>query len=113
MILGTSESTKASDVYSLAMLMWEISFEKSPFNKYENDYDLAMKIVNGMRPEITSGVPLEYKNLMEQCWNADPSKRPDNYAIKHKIFEMNKLYYKSDEKKSIIKKFFKKINLSQ
>ncbi|CAI2162555.1 2168_t:CDS:2 [Funneliformis geosporum] len=105
--------TKASDVYSLAMLMWEISFEKSPFNEYENDYDLAIKIVNGMRPKITSGIPLEYKNLMEQCWNADPSQRPDIYAIKLKIFEMNKLYYESDEKKSIIKKFFKKINLYQ
>ncbi|CAI2162144.1 14264_t:CDS:2 [Funneliformis geosporum] len=93
--------TKASDVYSLAMLMWEISFEKSPFNEYENDYDLAIKIVNGMRPKITSGIPLEYKNLMEQCWNADPSQRPDIYAIKLKIFEMNKLYYESDEKKKI------------
>ncbi|CAI2163005.1 20154_t:CDS:2 [Funneliformis geosporum] len=91
--------TKASDVYSLAMLMWEISFGKSPFNENKNDYDLAMKIVNGMRPKITSDIPLEYKNLMEQCWNADPSQRPNIYAIYNNISGMNKLYYKSDEKK--------------
>ncbi|CAI2169972.1 19651_t:CDS:2 [Funneliformis geosporum] len=98
-VIAGKEYTKASDVYSLAMLMWEISFGKSPFNEYENDYDLAMNIVNGMRPKITSGIPLEYKNLMEQCWNADPSQRPDINAIYNNISGMNKLYYKSDEKK--------------
>ncbi|CAB5192812.1 unnamed protein product [Rhizophagus irregularis] len=30
-----------------------------------------------MRPKIVSGTPLEYKVLMEQCWDADPTKRPD------------------------------------
>jgi hypothetical protein len=29
-----------------------------------------------MRPKIVSGTPLEYEELMKQCWDADPSKRP-------------------------------------
>ncbi|CAB4377921.1 unnamed protein product [Rhizophagus irregularis] len=30
-----------------------------------------------MRPGVIPRTPLEYKELMEQCWNADPTKRPD------------------------------------
>ncbi|RGB40423.1 kinase-like domain-containing protein, partial [Rhizophagus diaphanus] len=70
--------TLASDIYSVSMLMWEISSGKPPFyfNRHKN-YDLAMNIVNGMRPKIPSDTPLEYKNLMIQCWDADPVKRPN------------------------------------
>ncbi|CAB4417371.1 unnamed protein product [Rhizophagus irregularis] len=30
-----------------------------------------------MRPKVISGTPLKYENLMKQCWDADPSNRPD------------------------------------
>ena len=53
------------------MLMWEISSWQPPFNNYENDYDLIIKIINGMRPRIVPGTPLKYRNLMEQCWKFD------------------------------------------
>ncbi|POG61609.1 kinase-like domain-containing protein [Rhizophagus irregularis DAOM 181602=DAOM 197198] len=65
--------TFASDIYSIAILMWEISSGHSPFIDYKHDdYNLAMDIINGIRPEIMSDIPLEYKNLMVQCWDADP-----------------------------------------
>src|SRR5438105_770343 len=57
-IIAGKETTFASDVYSIGMLMWEISSGQPPFNNYEHDYDLAMKIMNGMRPEIVPGTPL-------------------------------------------------------
>jgi hypothetical protein len=44
-----------------------------------------MNIINGMRPKIVSGTPLEYKSLMKQCWNADPLKRPDADTLWEKI----------------------------
>ncbi|RIA91962.1 kinase-like domain-containing protein, partial [Glomus cerebriforme] len=84
-VISGKETTFASDVYSIGMLMWEISSGQPPFINYENyhdldsfdqvnyDYNLAMKIINGMRPKIVSGTPLEYKKLMEQCWDADPT----------------------------------------
>ncbi|EXX63559.1 Mkk1p [Rhizophagus irregularis DAOM 197198w] len=70
----------ASDVYSIGMLMWEISSGQPPF-VYKHNYDLALKIINGMRPRIIPGTPLKYKELMEQCWDADPTKRPDIYTL--------------------------------
>ncbi|EXX66723.1 kinase-like domain-containing protein [Rhizophagus irregularis DAOM 181602=DAOM 197198] len=60
-IIGKEQNFK-SDIYSISMLMWEISSGQPPFNNYEHDYDLAMNIVNGMRPKIVPGTPLEYEN---------------------------------------------------
>ncbi|GES91960.1 kinase-like domain-containing protein [Rhizophagus clarus] len=53
-------------------------------------------VVNGMRPRKVTGTPLEYKNLMKQCWDADPTKRPDINYLYNKIFEMKKLYHQHD-----------------
>ncbi|EXX66895.1 Cmk1p [Rhizophagus irregularis DAOM 197198w] len=85
--------TFASDIYSIAILMWEISSGYSPFIDYKHDdYNLAMDIINGMRPEIMSDIPLEYKNLMVQCWDADPLKRPDIKSLQEKIREIHLSY---------------------
>jgi serine/threonine protein kinase len=85
--------TFASDIYSVAILMWEISSGQLPFDNYKhNDYNLAMDIINGMRPEIVSEIPLEYENLMKQCWNADPLKRLDIESLKNKIREIHLSY---------------------
>ncbi|GBB96995.1 hypothetical protein RclHR1_28950001 [Rhizophagus clarus] len=93
-VINGKEYTFKSDIYSIAMLMWEISSGQPPFINYEHDYDLAINIINGIRPKIVLGTPVKYKNLMEQCWDADPSKRPDIYSLWKKIREMN-LYYQS------------------
>ncbi|EXX60518.1 hypothetical protein RirG_179200 [Rhizophagus irregularis DAOM 197198w] len=77
-----------------------ILFEgQPPFVNCEHNYDLAMKIVNGMRPKIVSGTPSEYKKLMEQCWDADLTKRPDVYTLE---FEMKKLllYFNNNQNES-------------
>ncbi|EXX68165.1 Tpk2p [Rhizophagus irregularis DAOM 197198w] len=85
--------TFASDIYSIAILMWEISSGYSPFIDYKHDdYNLAMDIINGMRPEIMSDIPLEYKNLMVQCWDADPLKRLDIQSLQKKISEIHLSY---------------------
>ncbi|CAB4420729.1 unnamed protein product [Rhizophagus irregularis] len=92
-IIG-KEQTFKSDIYSIAMLMWEISTGQPPFINYEHNYDLAMNIVNGIRPKIVPGTPLEYEHLIKQCWNADPSKRPDIHTLEKKMREIN-LFYQS------------------
>ncbi|RGB40022.1 kinase-like domain-containing protein [Rhizophagus diaphanus] len=83
------ECTFASDIYSIAILMWEISSGQPPFINYEHDYELAMNIINGIRPKIVPGTPLEYKNLMVQCWDADPLKRFDIDTLWIRIDKIN------------------------
>ncbi|PKC71358.1 hypothetical protein RhiirA1_361249 [Rhizophagus irregularis] len=84
------------------MLMWEISSGQPPFTNLDYDYNLAMNIVDGMRPMIVSEIPLEYKELMEQCWNAYPKERPDIKILKNKIDYIKKSYY-HNETKNIVK----------
>ena len=97
-VIAGKETTFASDIYSIGMLMWEISSEQSPFINYEHDYDFAIKIINGMRPKIVPGTPLEYENLMKQCWDADPTKRPDVNYLYDKIDEMCTSNYLNESK---------------
>jgi serine/threonine protein kinase len=100
-VIAGKETTFASDIYSIAMLMWEISSGQPPFINYEHDYYLAMNIINGMRPEIVSDTPLEYENLMMQCWDADPLERPDTYTLLIKFREINLHYQNKNEEQQI------------
>src|ERR1044072_3556702 len=45
-VISKREYSFASDIYSVGILMWEISSGQLPFNGYKHDRDLAMKIVN-------------------------------------------------------------------
>ncbi|RGB40015.1 kinase-like domain-containing protein [Rhizophagus diaphanus] len=92
------EYTNASDIYSIAILMWEISSGQPPFIRYEHENETATYIINGIRPKIVSGTPLEYKNLMEECWNADPLKRPDIYTLWKRMEKINLDYQKMADK---------------
>src|SRR5436190_22006174 len=69
-VIFKNEFTFKSDIYSVAMLMWEVLAEQQPFFNCKHDYDLAINIVNGIRPQILTGTPLVFKELMEQCWDA-------------------------------------------
>ncbi|CAI2170224.1 17381_t:CDS:2 [Funneliformis geosporum] len=94
--------TFKSDIYSIGMLMWEISSGQPPFASYVHDYDLVMKIMNGMRPQIVQGTPTEIRNLMVKCWDADPLKRCDIDTLDDKITEIQKSYYQNENKEQII-----------
>jgi serine/threonine protein kinase len=109
-VIAGKETTFKSDIYSVAMLMWEISFGHPPFFNYEHDYYLAMNIINGIRPKIVPGTPLEYKNLMIQCWDADTLKRPDIDTLQDKIRELN-LYYQKNKPDELLSQLEKDNNL--
>jgi len=92
--------TFKSDIYSFAMLMWEISAGRPPFSEYKHDFDFVMNVINGMRPKIVPGTPLEYERLMKQCWDADPSKRPNNVIVWKKLGEINLHYNQNIQSES-------------
>ncbi|EXX69391.1 Bck1p [Rhizophagus irregularis DAOM 197198w] len=68
--------SKKSDIYSMGMIVWELTTGCKPFSNCEHDFSLVYKIIDGDRPEITSDTPECISNLMESCWNSDPAKRP-------------------------------------
>jgi len=54
-----------SDVYSVGVLLWQISSGHRPFYDLEYDANLIMKIKEGKREKIVKDTPIEYYNLYE------------------------------------------------
>jgi len=56
---------KKSDVYSVGVIMWQISSGCQPFYPEGKKYDLslALAIQRGEREKIIDGTPTEYSNL--------------------------------------------------
>jgi serine/threonine protein kinase len=80
------ETSTKCDVYSFGIIMYEVFFERVP---YESDYDfsiiaLGTKVVNGMRPSIPedalkglSEAEQVYLELMQRCWAENVDQRPN------------------------------------
>ncbi|CAG8732366.1 17320_t:CDS:2, partial [Acaulospora morrowiae] len=77
--------TKASDVYSFGMVMWELAVGQTPYHDYSHDKDLIDDICRGVRPDIEKIIPQFYVDLMTQCWDPEPLKRPSAHMIKASI----------------------------
>lgn len=76
-VLDGKPYTKAADIYSFGIIMWEFSSGIPAFNDRPHDFDLAFKICNGYRPKIIEGTDPDYVDLMKKCWDNDPNKRPN------------------------------------
>ena len=52
-----------SDVYSVGVLLWEISSGQPPFSTEEYDIDLAIEISQGLREDPNPDTPENYIKL--------------------------------------------------
>ena len=59
-----------------------------PFRDRQFDGDLICDIMGGLQPSMPDSAPEEYKNLAEQCCDADPDKRPDTLKLGQDIYEL-------------------------
>jgi serine/threonine protein kinase len=75
-VLDGKPYTFASDVYSFGIIMVEISTGKPPYGSVPHDEKLALAVCNGLRPRVAKGTPQCYIDLVNQCLDANPEKRP-------------------------------------
>ncbi|RIB10834.1 kinase-like domain-containing protein [Gigaspora rosea] len=79
-VLNEHLYTKASDIYSFGIIMWEILYGKPvPFelkSKLQSELKFQIQVCNGLRPHIYDNTAKCYANLMMKCWNINPNERP-------------------------------------
>ncbi|PKK66108.1 kinase-like protein [Rhizophagus irregularis] len=118
-VLNGEPYTSSSDIYSVGVIMAELSSGKLPFYKGKHNAELALKICNGLRPEFGKGTPEIYKNLAYKCMNVNPNQR----QTANELFEIFKFWcncnvyqekdnfdYKGKEIKAIFEKADKEIS---
>ncbi|KAF9643107.1 kinase-like protein [Thelephora ganbajun] len=74
--------TKQSDCYALGMVIYEVLRGNAPYWEITNENVVVNIIMNGGRPQKPEaaeslGFTKELWKIVEQCWSADASTRPD------------------------------------
>ncbi|XP_045463350.1 integrin-linked protein kinase [Harmonia axyridis] len=72
----TDRNWEASDMWSFAILLWELATREVPFAD-QSPMEVGMKIaLEGLRISIKPGISHHLSKLMKICMNEDPGKRP-------------------------------------
>jgi len=75
-ILRGQNYTKASDVYSFGIIMYEVICGLPPYHEVSHDENLAMKICLGFRPRFNTKASQLIVQLIKRCLDENPLNRP-------------------------------------
>ncbi|KAL0058356.1 hypothetical protein AAF712_014975 [Marasmius tenuissimus] len=82
---GRSAMSPASDVYAFGCVCYEIYAKRIPFMDF-TEYGVYNVVVMEKRtPEPPPETPYEMRQLMEECWRAEPGGRPKAARIVERI----------------------------
>jgi hypothetical protein len=80
-VLANHRYTERADVYSFAVVCWELLTRECPYGDMAQ-IAVAMAVLNtGLRPAIPAGAQPEFATLIAECWATDPAARPDFLAV--------------------------------
>jgi serine/threonine protein kinase len=81
-VLRGQNYTKAADIYSFGIIMYEVISGLPPYHDISHDKYLAIKICHGLRPRFSIKVPQLIVNLIKRCLDANPLNRPKAEEIR-------------------------------
>jgi ankyrin repeat protein len=73
-VLSSNFYNEKADIYSFAMILYEISTLRYPFGECRPT-EIPPKVLSGKRPSL-EGVPSEIASLIARCWKQNPRERP-------------------------------------
>ncbi|RHZ64792.1 hypothetical protein Glove_320g34 [Diversispora epigaea] len=80
---------KSSDIYSLGIILWEISSVNPPFEmESSSKISLLNSITKGKREMTIPGTPHKYKKIYTDCWKHNENFRPDIFQIVKNLSEI-------------------------
>ncbi|CAG8442721.1 5382_t:CDS:2 [Dentiscutata heterogama] len=88
-----SNITKKSDVYSVGVLLWEISSERPPFEHYD-PATLPVLIIDGLREKPVDGIHNIYISIFEKCWQNKQDDRPSINEVSLLLNDILNPFYK-------------------
>jgi len=71
---------QTADIYSFAIVLWEIVARDVPFFEYEDIREMQIKhkiVHENLRPTIPADCPPELAQLIRDCWQSNPRDRPN------------------------------------
>ncbi|KAL6639789.1 hypothetical protein ACP70R_022611 [Stipagrostis hirtigluma subsp. patula] len=75
-VLNYQPYDNKADVYSFAIVLWELMTSKIPYNAMSPCLTAVGVTQQGLRPELPENTHPRLLNLMQRCWDAIPSNRP-------------------------------------
>ena len=82
--LESSTPTTASDVYALAIVLWELATLSLPWRNTDLSV-LCNLAVSGIRMHIPSSVPALMTEIITSCWHQIPGERPSCHDLVEKL----------------------------
>ncbi|CAJ0749156.1 8768_t:CDS:10, partial [Entrophospora sp. SA101] len=79
-----------SDIFSLGVLLWQISSCKPPYESIKDVRDIHL---NNLRETKVDGTPEVYFGLYTRCWDPEPNNRPDIKSVVECLDELRQHYY--------------------
>ncbi|CAM4959577.1 unnamed protein product [Rotaria socialis] len=83
-VLKFGKPSKASDVYSLGIVFWELATERVPYEELD-EATISQGVKAGERLKIPSDVPHDYTSLISNAWSQEPSDRPTSEQLIQQI----------------------------
>ncbi|RIB16698.1 kinase-like domain-containing protein [Gigaspora rosea] len=77
-VLNKQLHSKASDIYSFGIIMWEILYGKPVHfgqdSKLQSKIQFQIQVCGGSRPPVHENTAICYVDLMKKCWHTEPEK---------------------------------------
>ena len=76
-VLRNDPTDERSDVYSFAVILWELFTLKYPWEELSTPVQIVVQVAFlHRRPKLPTWLPSEAVGLLQKCWHKDPMERP-------------------------------------
>lgn len=96
--LPVAKANAATDIYSLGMVLWELTSRAVPFKEASNTIALAW-VMQGRQETVPEETPEDFKALILSCWNKDQAKRPKADAV---VKQLDSLWQTEQKKTTVL-----------